>query len=134
MTVHAQMYKSQISLTTFGYEIQPQSGSDLLATFSKVMSVILCAGHCNQQQLCRVFDHDMTTGTCRIFSKGGVVLSNLPESRTGMFYDAPSLYSFHDQLCTLSNCQVNRNLICGLNHTCQCPTGLVWNTQMCVGE
>ena len=134
LDVHAQMYQSQLSLTTFGYAVQQQSTPDLLATISNVMSVILCAGYCNQQQLCRVFDYHMATGICRIFSNGGVVSSNLSRSRVGTIRDLPSLYSSYSHQCTLSNCQVNRNLICGTNYTCQCPTGLVWNTQMCVSE
>ena len=134
MSAHAQMYESWISVTTFGFAVQQQSASDLLITFNNVMDLIRCAGYCNRQQLCRVLDHDMATGACRIFSNGRVVSSNLSTSRAGMFYDAPSLYSSYGQQCTLSNCQVNRNLICGSNHTCQCPIGLIWNTQMCVGE
>ena len=134
LTVQTQVYESQISMTAFGFVVQQQLSSDLLATFSNVMSAIRCAGYCNRQQLCRLFDHDMTAGACHIFSNGLVVSSNLTRSRAGTFYDAPDLYSTHGEQCTSSNCQFNRNLICGSNNTCQCPTDLVWNTQMCVGK
>ena len=129
-----QWYVSKTTMTPFGFVVQPLAPSDLLATFSNVMSPMHCSRYCNQQQLCRFFDHDMATGTCRIFSNGGVASSSILTSRMGAVYEAPSLYSSHNQSCTSSNCQINRYLICGTSNTCQCPSGLVWNTPQCVGE
>ena len=128
------MYQSQISMTTFGFVLRPWAPSDLLATFSNVMSPVRCSRYCNQQQLCRFFDHDMATGACRIFSNGGVVSSNPLTSRAGTVFQAPSLYSSHGQSCTSSNCQINRYSICGTFNTCQCAAGLVWNAPECVGQ
>ena len=132
--MHSQWYESQMSISAFGSTLQPLSLSDLLATFNNVMSVVRCAGYCNQQQLCRFFDHDMTTGICRIFDDGVTVLLGPSKSRVGTFYDAPSLYSSHGQSCAPRNCQFNRNLICATSNTCECAAALVWNAPKCVGR
>ena len=123
-----------VSMTTFGFAVQPLSPSDLMTTFSNVMNVAGCADYCNQQQLCRFFDQDMVTSTCRIFSNGLVVPSSLVTLQAGTVNYAPSLYASYGQPCTSNNCQVNRYLICGTDNTCQCPTSLVWNAPECVGE
>jgi hypothetical protein len=121
-------------MTTFGFEVQPWSPSDQLGSFVGMLNIKMCASQCNQQQLCRYFDYDTSTGGCRIFLDGTVVASTVPTSQVGTVLYMPDLYSSHGQPCTWNNCQINRYLICDSTNTCQCPTSLFWNGAMCVGE
>lgn len=118
----------------FGFECQSLSSTDRLAILNGVRSGILCASHCNQQPLCRYFDYDVSTAVCRVFIGCSAVASASSTSRVGTVRYKPNLYTSYGQVCTSSNCEINRYMICNIANVCQCPAGLLWNTQTCVGE
>ena len=130
----AQLYQSSIEMTTFGFEVHPLSLSDLLASVDGLVTVKRCASKCNEQQLCRYFDYDTSTGGCRLFVDGEVAVSAVRTSRVGSVRYTADLYSSHGQPCTSSNCHINRYSICDATNTCDCPKRLFWNTAVCVSK
>ena len=132
--MQTQLYQSQIHLSMLGFECQSNSSTGQLAIFNGVRSDILCASYCNQQPLCRYFDFDTWNEVCRIFKDGSIVASASVTSRVGSVRYMPDLYSSYGQPCAWNTCQINRYLVCHFYNRCQCPPGLMWNTQICVGK
>jgi hypothetical protein len=134
ITVHSQFYQSQIHLSMFGFECQSNSSSGQLAIINGAHSSILCASSCNHQPLCRYFDYDTSMKVCLVFKDGSLVASSSATSRVGSVRYMPDLYTSYAQPCAWNNCEINRYMLCNAFSRCQCPTGLVWNVQISVGE
>ena len=118
----------------FGFEYQSNISTARLAVINGVCSGILCASTCNQEPLCRYFDYDTSTKICRTFKDGSIVASLSATSRVGSVRYTSDLYASYGQSCASNNCETNRYLVCNVYSRCQCPTGLVWNTQLCASE
>ena len=123
-----------MQMNMFGFECQSHSSTDRLAILNGVRSGISCASNCNQQPLCRYFDYDVSTAVCRIFMGCSVVASASSTSRVGTVRYKPDLYTSYGQPCAWNNCEINRYMVCNIANVYQCPSGLLWNTQTCVGE
>ena len=121
-------------MSIFGVECQSNSSTDTLAIIREVRSGVLCASTCNRQPLCRFFVYDTSTKVCRIFKDGSIVTSSSTTSRVGSLRYTPDLYAAYARPCAWNTCEINRYTVCNVFSRCQCPTGLVWNTQTCVGE
>jgi NHL repeat len=134
LIVHSQFYQSQIHLGMFGFECQSNSSTARLAVINRIRSGISCVSICNQEPMSRYFDCDTSTKICRIFKDASIVASSSATSRVGSVHYTADLYTSHAQPCAPNNCEINRYLVCNVYSRCQCPTGMVWNAQLCVGE
>ena len=123
-----------MDLSIFGFKCQSNSSNAQLAVINDVYSGILCASTCNQEPLCRYFDYDTSTKVCRIFKDGSIVVSASTTSRVGSVRYISDLFTSYGQPCAWNNCEINRYMVCNIFSRCQCPAGLVWNAQICVGE
>jgi hypothetical protein len=128
-------YQAQFTLSSPGYEFQPQFDIQLiLATIAGTQTI--CCTTCFQQPSCHTFDYDSASGRCRLFEG---------DSTTGLIIPATSLTSIvgtvrlssslfvgtHNQPCQI--CQENRYEYCSPNgNTCQCRPHTFWNGTLCL--
>ena len=133
-TIGADLFRSQMQMTEVGFKVQPWISSHQLASYTGVRNSLHCAGRCNPQPRCQYFDYDSTTKICRIFVSGKIIATN-SSGVVGKVRSSPGLYASYNQSCVTGDCQLNRYLSCDtLTNRCQCPTGLAWNSSMCVGQ
>ncbi len=129
------LYQSFITLSSLGYEFQPQNPVQLLLETAFV-SQLLCAAACNQQPSCHTFDYDSTSGRCRLFegdlTTGLIASSASATSIVGMINLSSSLFvQTYNQSCQA--CQENRYEICSTTtNLCQCRSHTFWNGSVCL--
>jgi hypothetical protein len=137
------IYESFMTLTSIGFEYQPQNSIQLIAT-KTIQTKILCSMACNQLTSCRTFDYDLVSQRCRLFegdsTTGSIISSSSSTSVVGTVYISSNLYSsVHNQPCQM--CQQDRYVVCSKNtgscqwssntSSCQCPPNTYWNGSVC---
>jgi hypothetical protein len=127
-------FESYAEISSFGFEFQPRTTSQLLAN-TNTASRLRCSALCNQLLSCRTFDYDSVSGRCRLFEGDATTGSSIPSSSAtsvvGTVRIAPSLYlSTHNQPC--SACDQTRYEMCSTGtNCCQCPLHTYWNGAIC---
>jgi hypothetical protein len=127
---------AQFTLSQVGYEFHSANSVELLNTFTNIRRTMLCAMLCYGHRLCRTFNFNAHTHSCRLFEGAvdtGVLVPTASVDVVGsieIHSSAFTLFNAPSQLCT-DDRFLSSDASAGL---CRCPIHTVWNGSMCVNQ
>ena len=128
-------YQSNFKCMELGFAFLPKSPIQILFN-NQMASKMLCAGLCNSNPSCRIFNYDYTSKQCKLFEGDlttGNISTSIGSNSTVCHVDIqPELYTkTYRKNC--SECTFNRYTMCTKNaSTCQCPANSYWNGEKCI--
>ena len=134
--IHTQrVYDTYITLTSSGYEFQPENVSIQLLSTLYVPSSTDCARLCALTVGCRTFDHDRANPSrCRLYEADQTSGQNIPSTSLSIVgsvsITSQQFTSFNRAPCS-TYCSVNPYLSCDANDTCQCAARTYWDGSVC---
>ena len=129
--------QSSMHLSSPGFLFSPTNLPALLLSTNDVPSLLSCARLCHFTDQCRIFDHDPSSRTCRLFegdiaTMGSIILSSPSiQSYVGSMKIECSQFVSYGQEC--SSCVGSRYLEC-VNDICQCPAKTFFDGSICRSE